>query len=62
MKTFFVMMLFVCVAKSAVLLGEELEKGLPEYKMDFEDRDDEILMKALPELRDATGKYISSVL
>ena len=62
MKTFFVIMLFVCVANSAVLLGEEFEKGLPEYKLDFEDRDDEILMKALPQLRNATGKYFISVL
>ena len=61
MKTFFVIMLFVCVANSAVLPhDEELVKGLPEYKLDFDDADDEILMKALPELRDDTGKYICS--
>ena len=56
MKAFFVMMLFVCIANAAVVLNdEELEKGLPEFKLDL-DADDEILMKALPELRGATGK------
>ena len=59
MKDFVVVALFTCVANAAVLLpmleDEEMEKGLPAFRLDPDDSDD-VLLKALPELRDVTSK------
>merc|ERR1711953_1161874 len=59
MKAFFVVALFICAANAAVLVpvldDEEVEKGLPAFRLDPEDADD-VLMKALPELEDFTNK------
>ena len=54
-----IVVLFICAVNAAVLLpvldDEEVEKGLPAFRLEPEDADD-ILMKALPELGDSTSK------
>merc|ERR1711962_1018771 len=57
-RTFVIVALFICAANAAVLLpvleDEELEKGLPVFRLDSDDADD-VLMKVLPELGDASN-------
>ena len=58
-RAFVIVALFIYAANAAVLLpvleDEELEKGLPAFRLDPEDADD-VLMKALPELGVSTSK------
>ena len=59
-RTFIIVALFICAANAAVLLpvleDEELEKGLPAFRLDSDDADD-VLMEVLPELGDVTSKF-----
>ena len=58
-RAFVIVAIFICAANAAVLLpvleDEELEKGLPVFRLDSDDADD-VLMKILPELGEATSK------
>merc|ERR1711962_1204232 len=57
-RAFVIVALFICAANAAVFLpvleDEELEKGLPAFRLDSDDADD-VLMKVLPELGDDTN-------